>query len=221
MKDNRLYHNIYFTVLIMLLLVMLISSHVNYIKLLDTNETLQDELEYQRVRYESILNECNEDYQSLYTQYQQVVEENEKLKVNTSKAVVLPTNTYTDKEVLLLAKCVEAEAGKNNAQSQRYITQVILNRVHSDKFPNTISDVIYQKVKGVPQFSVAWNGMMNREVEPETLSNVKDVLDNGTDLPKYVFYFYSDSVTGNWVNTLNIHDSVEGTVFAYLSKEDF
>lgn len=211
-------------VLLVFLLVFINLSHINYMRVVNTNEELQYQLEYQQTRYETILNDYNKEYQLLYTQYKRVVEENEQLKSEPKNTEIeLPTYEYTEEEIYLLAQCVEAEAGhyKNNAQSQQYVAQVILNRLHSGKFPDTIHDVIYQKVRGVPQFSVAWNGMIDREVETETLMNVYDVIVNGTDLPEYVCYFYSDSVKGNWVNTLSIHDSVQGTVFAYLSKEDF
>lgn len=132
-------------------------------------------------------------------------------------AVELPVYEYTEEEVYLLAQCVEAEAGhyENHNVSQRYVTQVILNRVKSSEFPNSIGEVIFQKVHNVPQFSVAYNGMMNREVTAETLANVYSVLLYGTDLPDYVLYFYSDRVTNNWVNTLNTYTTIQGTVFAY------
>lgn len=133
------------------------------------------------------------------------------------KKVDLPVYNYTEEEIYLLAQCVEAEAGyyDNHDVSQRYITQVILNRVRSGQFPNNIKDVIYQKSGDTPQFSVAYNGMIDREVELETLANVYSVLIYGTDLPEYVLYFYGSSLTENWVNTLNTYDTIQGTVFAY------
>lgn len=136
-----------------------------------------------------------------------------------SKSVELPFYNYSEEEIQILAKCVEAEAGEENFNAQEYVTKVILNRVKSSQFPNSISEVIYQRRGKIPQFSVAYNGMMNREVKKSTLSSVYKVLVNGSDLPDYVYYFYDKSVKGNWVNTLEVHDIVEGTVFAY-KKED-
>lgn len=156
---------------------------------------------------------------TLTDNYISLENENEELKAKLLE-VEIPTYEFTDAEIYLLAQCVEAEAGYDDL-SQKYVTQVILNRLHSGKFPNTIVDVIYQRVNGVPQFSVAWNGAMEREVQPQTLANVYSVLVHGTDLPEYVCYFYSTSVTQNWVNSLNIHTTVSNTVFAYSSKEDY
>ena len=129
----------------------------------------------------------------------------------------LPTYKYTEEEVILLAKCVQAEAGDyaKHKNSQKYITQVILNRVESEQYPNNVRDVIYDKKHGV-QFSVAYNGMIDKvELEAETLANVYSVLVHGTNLPSYVLFFYSASVKENWVNTLNTYKTLEGTVFAY------
>ena len=159
----------------------------------------------------------------LYEQLQQLEEEKASLQKELAKQIEelnkvdLPVYGYTKEEIDLLARCVEAEAGCSNYKSQKYITQVILNRVHSGKFPNSIEKVIYQKRYGIAQFSVAYNGMMNREVQPDTLANVYSVIVHGTDLPDYVYYFYSEKVTNNWINTLPIYDTVQGTVFAYES----
>lgn len=48
------------------------------------------------------------------------------------------------------------------------------------------------------------------------LSNVYSVLVNGSELPDYVMYFYSTSLKeDNWVKSLNVYDTVEGTIFCY------
>ena len=44
----------------------------------------------------------------------------------------------------LLAKCVEAEAGNQGLYGKQLVVDVILNRVDSDSFPNTIEEVIKQ-----------------------------------------------------------------------------
>ena len=92
-----------------------------------------------------------------------------------------------------------------------------MNRLHSSQFPNSVEGVIYQKSGSVPQFSVAYNGMINREVESETLANVYSVLVHGTDLPEYILYFHSDGVS----SSLNTYAVESGTVFAYRDKEDY
>ena len=105
-------------------------------------------------------------------------------------------------------------------ESQKYTTQVILNRVKSKDFPNTIRGVIYEKHNGIPQFSVTTNGAIDKcDLQYRTLLNVYDVLIHGTDLPSYVKYFYSASVKENWVCNLNTYKKTGGSIFAYKDKE--
>lgn len=71
----------------------------------------------------------------------------------------------TSEDIDLLERCVQAEAGNQGLMGKRLVTAVILNRVNSEKFPNTISDVI----NAPGQFSVVWNGRINQvEVDDET-----------------------------------------------------
>ena len=191
-------------------LVLFVNSHKNNMELIEVNDQLIEIIDNQR-------NDYNEQYEDWNSYCNELIESYEKELRNLREELdKLLEIGFSEHEIYTLAQCVEAEAGVNRDNSQKYITQVILNRLDSDEFPDTIEEVIYEKTpRGIPQFSVAYNGMMNREVEQETLENVYDVILNGSDLPEYVEYFYSASVCGNWVNTLNVYDTVQGTVFAY------
>lgn len=72
--------------------------------------------------------------------------------------MLLSTNNYklTDAEIDLLAKVVRAESGNQDSKGKRLVVDVILNRVDSDKFPNTVKEVIYAK----NQFSTVTDGSL-------------------------------------------------------------
>lgn len=57
-------------------------------------------------------------------------------------------------EMELIAQLVMAEAGNQDLMGKRYVVDVVLNRVDSDDFPDTVEEVIFQK----NQFSVIENG---------------------------------------------------------------
>lgn len=207
--------------LLILVGVVVCVTHKNFVDLLDTCDSYSELLDEQADKYKGTIKYWKEHYDKLQVDYYKLLNEKEELE-KTVNGVYFPSLDYTEEELHIIASCVEAEAGnyKNHQLSQRYITQVIINRVNNEKFPNSVEEVIYQKVNGVPQFSVAYNGMMKSEVDINTLYNVYCALIYGTDLPENVCYFYSDSVRGNWVNTLSVYDTIEGTVFAYDDKED-
>lgn len=215
MKE-RVYQGI-ILVLLVLFLVFFNKTHNNYMDLLEVNDELTALIDKQRSNNEEVVNLWKESYEELQVDYGKLLKENDELQ-----KVEVADYYFTEAEVYLIAQVVEAEAGyyEGHELSQQYVCQVILNRLHSSEFPNNVEEIIYQKVCGIPQFSVAYNGMIDdREVEPETLANVYHVICHGTNLPEYVQYFYSASVEENWVNTLEIYDTVEGTVFAYEQEE--
>ena len=57
-------------------------------------------------------------------------------------------------ELELLAAVVEAEAGNQDMTGKRLVVDVVLNRVDSPLFPDTITEVLEQS----GQFSTMWNG---------------------------------------------------------------
>ena len=57
-------------------------------------------------------------------------------------------------ELELLAQVVEAEAGNQDMTGKRLVVDVVLNRVDSPLFPDTITEVLEQ----LGQFSTMWNG---------------------------------------------------------------
>lgn len=61
-------------------------------------------------------------------------------------------------ELELLAQLVEAEAGNQDFEGKCMVVDVVLNRVESPDFPNTISEVIFQD----GQFSVITNGAFDK-----------------------------------------------------------
>lgn len=86
----------------------------------------------------------------------------------------------------ILALCVEAEAGNQSLDGKRLVADVILNRVESERFPNTVEGVISQKY----QFTTYWDGSMDRIKEPseETLQAVQMEL-YGQRLDEDILFF--------------------------------
>ena len=61
-------------------------------------------------------------------------------------------------ELELLAMLVRAESGNQPSEGKQAVAGVVLNRVDDPRFPNTITEVIYQK----NQFSVVKDGALDR-----------------------------------------------------------
>lgn len=216
MKRERIYQGV---ILFMLVGFILYFNSVskNYNDLLLVNDELTGLVEEQRTNNEETVKQWEQKYNNLQINYGELLRDNYKLEARLGETDI-PVYRFTEAEIDLLALCVEAEAGHCDT-GQRYVTQVILNRLHSNKFPNSIDEIIYQRTGSVPQFSVAYNGMMdNKEAQTETLLNVYRTILHGTDLPEYVTYFCSSNVAEKVSNNLSLYTEVDGTAFAYARR---
>lgn len=121
----------------------------------------------------------------------------------------------TEEEFDLLCRCIQAEAGPKNFESQRMILHVIMNRVVSEDFPNSVEDVIMEhNDKGLYQFSVVENGMIETEATEEVKLNVmKELLFNEVYVPKNILYFHATDI--DYRVARDVWKRVEGTTFAY------
>ena len=93
--------------------------------------------------------------------------------------------TLSSDEYQVLLRIVQAEAGICDEEGKLLIANVILNRMESDEFPDTVRGVVYQK----KQFSPVMNGKINTcKVTEETIQAVDRAL-NGEDISEGALYF--------------------------------
>ena len=106
-----------------------------------------------------------------------------------------------DNEYTVLLKIVEAEAGSEDLTGKMLVANVIMNRVNSDLFPNTVTEVVYQKHKGRAQFSPTEDGRINSvTVSSETVEAVRRVM-NGEDSSNGALYFRSVYSNSGWFDS--------------------
>lgn len=88
------------------------------------------------------------------------------------------TYSLSDEEIDLLALLVMAESEGECEEGQRLVIDVVLNRVDSEYFPNTVTEVIYQS----NQFTSMWNNRVNRcEVQEHFRELVIEELESRTN----------------------------------------
>ena len=78
-------------------------------------------------------------------------------KVESNKTTTNKKISYTKNEAYELAKIIMCEAEGEPQKCKEYVGQVVLNRVKSDRFPNTIHGVIFQKNQFTPTSNGRWN----------------------------------------------------------------
>ena len=131
---------------------------------------------------------------------QETVVEKKTASKTTSKPAKKPTPknaaNFTEKEIELLSRLVTAEAQGEPFEGKVEVINVILNRVASNEFPNSIRDVIYQP----GQFQVVSNGLIDRR-KPSKKS--RDAVLEAINTPNgRALFFYNPSIaTNNWLDS--------------------
>ncbi len=92
----------------------------------------------------------------------------------------------------LLAQLVYGEARGESYKGQVAVAAVVLNRVRSSSFPNSIAGVIYQS----GAFSVVADGQINLAPDDTAISAARDAM-NGWDPTGGCLYYYNPSKTTN------------------------
>ena len=118
-------------------------------------------------------------------------------KVNEldARSITLAENPtlMSDEDYDTLLRIVEAETGSEDIKGRVLVANVIMNRVKSEDFPNTVTEVVWDNSDGVPQFSPTYDGRINEvAVSDETREAVKQAL-KGTDYSEGALFFIQKS----------------------------
>ncbi len=128
----------------------------------------------------------------------------------SSSSTVNTGSTYTSSDTNLLARLIYAEARGETYSGMVAVGAVVLNRVKSPSFPNTISGVIYQPYA----FTCVSDGQINLSPNATALSAAKDAM-NGYDPSQGSLYYYNPAVaTSKWIFSRKTVVTIGKHVFA-------
>lgn len=102
--------------------------------------------------------------------------------------------TYTEDDLYVLSHIISAEAGNCSEDMMLSVGSVVLNRVADDRFPDTISEVVFQE----GQYSPTWNGAYYNEPTEAAKKVAKRLLEEGSQIDGSVV-FQAEFPQGNGV----------------------
>ena len=117
------------------------------------------------------------------------------ITLTSSSSTSSAGGSYSSSDSYLLAKCIYAEARGEPYTGQVAVGAVILNRVRSSKFPNSIAGVIYQPYA----FTCVSDGQINLTPDANAKKAAQDAL-NGWDPTGGCLYYYNPATaTSSWI----------------------
>lgn len=105
---------------------------------------------------------------------------------------------YISDEVEWLARIINAEAEAEPFIGKILVGNVIMNRVKSNEFPNTIYDVIFDRKYGV-QFSPTVNGAIKKTPTADSIAAAKVCLDSYYISTEALYFLNPDTATNFWI----------------------
>ena len=116
-------------------------------------------------------------------------------------------SSYSQNDLTLMAAIIEVEAGDQCYEGRLAVGSVVMNRVESPKFPNTISGVIYQSGQFSPVASGRFAACLARGAAPTNVQAAKDVLGGVRNVP-YLFFRMYNGYIGNYSSYTIIEDHI-------------
>ncbi len=125
----------------------------------------------------------------------------------------------SDRDRDALLRIVEAEAGGEDQDGKLLVANVVLNRVNSEIFPDTVYDVVMQREQGIAQFSPTVDGRYQSVRVSADTSEAVDRALYGEDISQGALYFCAREKAD--AGNLQWFDKKLTRLFAYGSHEFF
>ena len=131
--------------------------------------------------------------------------------LSASASTAVSSTAAVSSNQYLLARLVYAEARGESYKGKVAVAAVVLNRVASSSFPNTISGVIYQQ----GAFESVSNGSVNLTPDSDSIRAAKEAM-NGWDPTGGCLYFYNARTVsaGSWIFSRTVKTVIGSHSFA-------
>lgn len=116
---------------------------------------------------------------------------------NFKDVILASSGAGNTSDLQLLARAINGEARGESYEGQVAVGAVILNRVKSADFPNTIAGVIYQP----GAFTAVSDGQINEPIDEKStiVKAAQDALNGWDPTNGCVYYFNPNTATSSWI----------------------
>lgn len=122
----------------------------------------------------------------------------------------LSADLYRETELSLLARLVHGEARGEPYIGQVAVAAVVLNRVRSAAFPDTVSGVIFQ----AGAFDAVWDGQFDLSPDDSCVRAARDAMNGWDPTGGCVYYYNPATATNPWIWTRTVQLTIGRHAFA-------
>ena len=114
--------------------------------------------------------------------------------------VTSPGAAYDAGELYWLSRIICAESGAESMSGQIAVGNVVLNRVNSGQFPNTVKEVVFDRKYGV-QFEPVSNGTIYDRPTDSAMLAAKLCLEGAAPVGDSLYFYAPALSAGTWIST--------------------
>lgn len=115
-------------------------------------------------------------------------------------AVTSPGAAYNASDFYWLSRIISSESRGEPLEGQIAVGNVVLERVESPDFPDTIPDVVFQEADGIVQFEPVENGTVYLDPTDQSVEAARRTLDGEKSLEGAMFFYAPALSEGVWIN---------------------
>ncbi len=106
---------------------------------------------------------------------------------------------YTSNDLYWMSRIIHAEAEDEPYAGKVAVGNVIMNRVNSLEFPNSVKGVIFDYYEGIPQFSPVAEGTIYNNPNEDSIKAAKEALNGSKPVGVSTYFFNPDKSPGYWI----------------------
>ena len=116
-----------------------------------------------------------------------------------STTVASRGTTYAATDLYWMSRIIHAEAEAEPYTGKLAVGNVIMNRVKSTSFPNSVKGVIFEYYKSIPQFSPVADGTIYNSPNADSIKAAKAVFGGTSVVGNATYFFNPDKSEGTWI----------------------
>ncbi len=128
---------------------------------------------------------------------------------SSGSSSVSSSGSYSTSEINLIARAVYGEARGESYTGQVAVAAVILNRVRSSSFPNSVSGVVYQN----GAFDAVSDGQINLSPNDTALKAARDAAAGWDPTNGAIYYYNPKTATNQWIRSRPVVATIGRHVF--------
>lgn len=109
------------------------------------------------------------------------------------------TTQQMSTDLYWLSRIIHAEAEAEPYKGKVAVGNVIMNRVKSSAFSNTIKGVIFEYYQGIPQFSPVADGTIYNNPNAESIAAAKEAYNGSRPVGSCTYFFNPAKSAGTWI----------------------